>query len=150
LEILPEDCSLLQFLKILQRPGLRSIVVQDPEHASDLSKYYKSGGLIVFFGFHGVITHPTQLSRMFGLDWKFNTYKSHKDELTDCGKSILGDAISGVGYYTGSNVLCVPLQDRILVPKQRYETLYIFILNCCDYDLDDEDSATKGQIEYDK
>lgn len=104
--------------------------------------YYKSGGLVVYFGIVGEFSAPQDLSQAFGLNWHFSAYTRHDYVLTEAGKAILGDAITEQ-EYSKANLLSVPEEDRLLVPKNYYETLDDYIKEEGDSDNERESMQKK-------
>jgi hypothetical protein len=150
LESLPEDCSRALLQSSLRNPGLGCVVVEDlgGPHWRDIINYYKNGGFVVYFGIIGEYAAPEKLSREFDLQWRFSAYTRYEYELTSVGKQILGDAITEQ-EYSKSNLLSVPAEDRILVPKHTYATIEEFIEN--EFDSEDEDVddyMAKAQARY--
>ena len=116
---LPETCRLEDLEAILQRPGLGCVVIDDctGPHFKRLLRYYQQEkGLVVFFGIEGVFELSGLISGYFGVTWQFSAYTKYEYVLSDVGKQVFGDAIVQQ-QYTKSNLLFVPPQDRILVPK---------------------------------
>jgi hypothetical protein len=118
LESLDEGCTKEEATAALARHSLLSVVVQDEKtaHWDAVKSYYENGGLVVWFGIYGEFSAPGFLSREFGARWRFSAYTNHEYVLTEFGKEILGDAITEQ-QYTKSNLLDVPENERILVPK---------------------------------
>jgi hypothetical protein len=117
LECLSEKCTESELTTSLK--SSYCVVVDDEEecpHWETVKQYYRDGGLVVWFGIFGEFSTPAFLSREFGLEWKFSAYTKHDYVLTSVGKHVLGDAISEQ-QYTKSNLLAVPEQDRIMIPK---------------------------------
>jgi hypothetical protein len=118
LDTLPEDCPESQLLTRLKDPSLSCVVIMDTDmpHWEHVKTYYRNGGFVVVFGIEGVFDLPSRLSLELGLSWKFSGYTRHEYVLTDVGKQYLGDAITEQ-EYSKSNLLDVPPEDRIMVPK---------------------------------
>lgn len=148
LESLPEDCSSSQLTSMLQNPGLGCVVVEDVggPHWTEVINYYKNGGFVVYFGIIGEYAAPKKLSQEFDLQWSFSAYTRYEYELTSVGKQILGDAITEQPY-SKSNLLEVPVEDRILVPKHSYATVEELIEDYYDSD-NEEDCVAKGHATY--
>lgn len=142
LESLPEDCSIMKLMYMLNKRGLVCVVVQDTEGPlwEEVMDYYQNGGFVVYFGHMGQCAAPLTLSSYFDVEWSFSAYTRHEYELTDVGKQLLGDSITEQ-MYSKSNLLRVPKEDRILVPKHDYATVEEFIQKECE--LDDKDAHEK-------
>ena len=114
----------------LQKPGVRSVVIQDTELDSSLMsvlrQFYDNGGLVVFFGIYGVFDDPSTLSLQFNLPeaWEFQAYTRHKYEITTTARDYIGHDVK-YQEYSKSNLLRVPIQDRWMVPKAQSLHEYI-------------------------
>lgn len=149
LESLPEDCSKSELTSMLNNPGLGCVVVEDNEgpHWKDVIAYFKRGGFVVYFGIIGEFAAPQMLSQVFGVQWSFSAYTTHVFELTEVGKQLFGDSVTEQ-QYSKANLLKVPKEDRIMVPKNDYATVAEFIQNECDSDDEDghEQFAKRREI----
>lgn len=146
LESLPEDCAASELTTTLERPGLKSVVIDDTElpYWDVIKKYYESGGLVVFFGIMGEFSVPSFLSQQFGLTWSFSAYTTHKYVLTPVGIEILGDAVTEQ-QYTKSNLISAPEEDRIMAPKNQWASFQEFVDSECDSD--DEEDMNRTRFE---
>lgn len=114
----------------LQKPGVRSVIIQDTELDSSLlsvlKQFYDNGGLVVFFGIYGVFTDPSTLSLLFDLPeaWKFRAYTRHEYEITTTARDYIGHDVK-YQHYSKCNLLLVPIQDRWMIPKAQSLHEYI-------------------------
>lgn len=116
---LDEDSTMGEIQKVLSDPGLKSVVVdleEDDCYLSLVKEYYRKGGRVVWFGIYGEFAAPGLISKHFGCDWKFSAYTKHPYVLTEAGKDLLGDSVTEQDY-SKANLLFVPEEDRVLVPK---------------------------------
>lgn len=118
---LGNDCSLDKLSKVLKDEGLLAVVFEDlllqgGDHFTLLRGYYEQGGMILYFGVDGEFAAPDALSRTLSLQWKFSAYTAHEYLLTPLGKHYLGKAVPHQPY-TKCNLLAVPEEDRLMVPK---------------------------------
>jgi len=145
LERLSEDCAQTEVKAALARRDLKSVVVQEEDipHWDALVEYYNNGGTIVYFGIYGVYSSPSFLSDKFGLNWRFSAYTKYEYLLTSAGIEVLGDAIKDQ-QYTKSNLVHVPEEDRLMVPKV-FSSYEEWEEDCCDSDDEDEDKRAKHQ-----
>ena len=135
---LSENCTHTMLMAAIESPSIRSVVVQDEElqHWDALVEYYRRGGTVIYFGIYGVYSTPAFLSIKFGLKWSFSAYTTYEYLLTPTGIEVLGDAIT-YQQYTKSNLLHVPEEDRLMIPKV-YNSFEEFREE--NYDSDDEDN----------
>eukprot|EP00523_Entomoneis_sp_CCMP467_P015558 CAMPEP_0168773404 /NCGR_PEP_ID=MMETSP0725-20121227/4455_1 /TAXON_ID=265536 /ORGANISM="Amphiprora sp., Strain CCMP467" /LENGTH=220 /DNA_ID=CAMNT_0008822953 /DNA_START=37 /DNA_END=699 /DNA_ORIENTATION=- len=115
----------------------------DGTHMSLVRNYYRQGGWVVFFGIYGDFAAPQQLGNLFGVDWRFSAYTKYEYVLTTAGKELLGDAITQQ-QYTKANLLSVPEEERILVPKPYWESVEKYKEEECDSDDDDEETIRQN------
>lgn len=115
---LDEECPLTVLASALNEEGLKSVVFQDYEgpHWDLLQGYYNDGGLLVYFGIDGEFQAPIDLSSRIGFNWRFSAYTTHEYSLTVVGKHYLGNAVTEQ-QYSKANLLQVPEEDRLMIPK---------------------------------
>ena len=106
----------------LASDSVQSVVFQStsikPSLLKSLVNFYNSGGLVVFFGIYGEFSAPNVLSNLFSLEepWNFSAYTSEDYEVTYRGYDYFGFSVKEQSY-TKSNLLSVPIQDRLMVAK---------------------------------
>lgn len=144
LESVGRNCSREEIeRKLARKPA--SVVFEDTdvEHLDLLKRYYEAGGLLVYFGIYGEFRAPSWLSEQFGLQWRFSGYTKYDYVLTDVGKQVLGDSVTDQ-QYSKSNLLNVPEQDILMMPKVPNFEEYMFNhIGLESYE--DEDEATMAQ-----
>lgn len=116
---LDEDSTMGEIQKVLGGSGLTSVVVdlEDDDYYLPLIKqYYEKGGRVVWFGIYGEFAAPSLISQHFGCNWKFSAYTKHPYVLTEVGKELLGNSVTEQ-QYSKANLLFVPEEDRVLIPK---------------------------------
>jgi hypothetical protein len=115
---LDEECPLTVLASALNKEGLKSVVFQDYEgpHWDLLKGYYNDGGLLIYFGVYGEFQAPVDLSSQLGFRWRFSAYTTHEYTLTAVGRHYLGNVITEQ-QYTKANLLQVPEEDRLMIPK---------------------------------
>jgi len=124
------DTASDDLVRVLQNPGVRSVVIQNTEMGSSilsiLKRFYDSGGLVVHFGISTKQNDPSTLSQQFGFPgaWKFSAYTNHSYEITSEGWDCLGYDVEEQ-ERTKSFLLDVPIQDRWIVPKAQPLHKYI-------------------------
>jgi len=145
---LSESSSYQEVQDTLTSPGVKSVVIQDTEgeYWPNIMEYYRNGGLVVYFGIYGEYAAPQQLSDVFTLNWRFSGYTNYEYELTEVGKEILGDSITNQ-QYSKSNLVSVPSNERLLVPKSPWSSFKQFREEECDSE-DDEETARKRYHDY--
>lgn len=116
---LRNDCSLGELESVMDSNDICSLVIQELDlHLEKVRNFFDSGGLVTFFGIYGDMRDPEELCSAFGFpgQWRFSAYTTHEYELTASATDWLG--YTGITQqYTKSNLLCVPVQDRWMVPK---------------------------------
>jgi hypothetical protein len=145
-----ENSSKSQLITMLQNPRLLSVIIHKVggRHWNEIIKYYKNGGYVVYADFYGYFDAPKKLSQAFDLDWTFSEYTRYEYELTLVGEQLLGNSIP-MQEYSKSNLLKVPSEDRILVPKHYYATVEDLIQDMFDdEDVEHEELMTKARKEY--
>jgi hypothetical protein len=115
---LETKCPARDLTILLQKKNLVSVVFEDAEavHFGLLKSYYEGGGLIACFGIDGEPATPTVLSDALGLHWRYYTFARDMFTLTPVGKHYLGTMLDD-RLYTRANLLLVPEEDRLMVPK---------------------------------
>ena len=118
-----QESSSTDIQDLFASPRLKCVIIQEigGPNWNYIIEYYKNGGRVVFFGIYGEFGAPKALSKAFGLNWSFSAYTKHNFQLSTVGKHILGDKVTEQ-QYSKANLLSVPEQDRILIPKCDYET----------------------------
>lgn len=116
---LDEDSTMGEIQKVMADPGLKSVVVdleEDDCYLPLVKQHYEKGGRVVWFGIYGEFAAPGLISKHFGCNWKFSAYTKHPYVLTEAGKDLLGDLITEQ-QYSKANLLFVPEEERVLIPK---------------------------------
>ena len=98
----------------------------------------------MFFAIEGVFALPSQISARFGVDWEFSGYTKYEFVLSDAGKQLLGEAIVEQ-QYSKSNLVSVPPQDRILIPKPYWKSARDYQNDEGDSDNEDNDAYWKSK-----